>query len=186
MVPVIRVDMEAPLIGGYAVAGLWGVAKNLKRAGEAMVGGMSMKQLAAKSRLMDTIKEAQTHFGTLNEAGIVQAGLNPVMAQFQTLFGLYGVSDITPYDTTRAVHGYYISDVSAVLEELLGKTLGFISQLNTGKSESPIIPILVINYKKFIIALAKVQPIIMGQQFAAHRVMVDNGQGLGFAYVYRY
>jgi len=158
MVPVIRVDMEAPLIGVYYVdAGAGGVMKFVTRATKAVVNGRSIEKQTAKDRLENAIKEALQHFDAYSMAGTLQAGLNPVMTQFQDFFRVYSVFNITPYSTMQPVHGWFDAQILEGMKELLTASLGLISNFNTSKKDSPILLTLAVNFTGLATALGHVQ-----------------------------
>jgi hypothetical protein len=158
MVPVIRVDMEVPLIGVYYVdAGVWGALKNVGRVTKAVVNGRSIEKQTAKDRLENAIKEALQHFDAYTVAGNLQAGLNPVMTQFQDFFRVYSVFNITPYNTMQPVHGWFDAETLEGMKDFLTASLGLISKFNTSKKDSPILSTLAINFDALATALGRVQ-----------------------------
>ncbi len=158
MLPVIRVDMEAPLIECYVDAGGRSVFKYVARAGKAAYYGRTMEMQKAKDRLENALKEAIRNFPKYISAKTVRVGLNPAMSAFQEFFRLYSVSSLPEYDVTQKTQGSYPEEIYNEMTKLIADSVGLMSTFNTGKTDSPVIPTLVVYYTGLVNALQKAEP----------------------------
>jgi len=152
MLPVIRVDLDAPVIG----YGVKGVVKAMTRRAKSVINGWSVEQQTAMDRVCDSVKHVLDHYDEYSGAGTLAMALNDVMGKLMSFIVLFPDNNpvvLEIFETVHTPHVHFSNELLYGIQELLQSVLKLVSGYKSAKDNPVFLATLRRHYNGIALAV---------------------------------